>query len=985
MKATQAQQNAIDHGKGNLQLIACAGSGKTEVVARRVARLLDPATQPVLEPRNIVALTFTERAATELRNRIEARTRSSLGEIPGMAELFVGTIHGFCLRLLHEHRPESRTFSILNDIQQRLLVNREPIRSGLTDSYTLHDQRSLERFRDTDRYLEALEILREDTIDWSKLEHCSVAHNRHEYENMLEEEGFLDYSSILVRAEHDLTLNRDVRAEIEERIKYLIVDEYQDVNPIQERIVKKLHELGAEVCVVGDDDQTIYEWRGSAIKNIRTFADRYNDVTRLHLDDNFRSSPGIVGLSTAFIAQNVDRIPKQMRSTDAQTYEPGDITSLEFASPIDEAEWIARTCRALYGTKFKDGGEHRGLAWSDMAILLRSVRNSGDPIIDALRKHDVPFVIKGAARLFETAEATALRSTYHYLLNDDISSHRIDQPVPDDTELIAAWRNADIGIGDQDLKQIVAHAQDLRKAFDSPSGRRHSMQSALLEILAKLRLDEQTIPRGRSEVVMFNIGQFARLIADYETVHATSSSRSLLRGFVGFLYYDADGAYPEGADHRQESLPNAVQIMTVHQAKGMQWPAVFVPALIRNRFPARRQGGASVWHLIPEDAIDDADRYRGRPKDKQREDERRLFYVAMTRSQKFLHMTWAPEDDRGYYYQPSAFWREVRESTWVQTTEPDYTERPTAKPQPKTDAEDVDLSFSDLRHFLNCPYEFKLRVRYGFREPNDVATGYGAGIHNALADIHKQAGAGLRVTGIDIRDLVDRHMRLPFASDRQRQNLKARAGQTIADYVADRANQFEHIQFVEKDVEAHLGNDVTVRGRMDLVEQRSTGETTIIDLKSNQRSQSEEISEQQLHTYVLGYDELIGKWPDFVEIYDLEGRASNARPVDAEFVEELRKSVQQAADAIRTDSFDAEPTETKCRECGVRDLCAPGRQTTGPSDPKRDSRKAAAVARQTGRPSTKTEQTPTEPSADTAPRDSAWRRIRRRMRRWSSR
>src|SRR2546428_9301389 len=164
MKLTPSQEKAITYGGRNLQLIACAGSGKTEVVARRVVQLLTPGRSGTLVPRNIIAFTFTEKAAAEVKERIVTRTRQALGDIPGMAEMFVGTIHAFCLELLKSESPKHLKFEVLNEVQQGLFVDRNSSKSGLTTSTDLTGV-ALRRYRDTGHYVTALSILREAERD----------------------------------------------------------------------------------------------------------------------------------------------------------------------------------------------------------------------------------------------------------------------------------------------------------------------------------------------------------------------------------------------------------------------------------------------------------------------------------------------------------------------------------------------------------------------------------------------------------------------------------------------------------------------------------------------------------------------------------------------------------------------------------------------------------------------------------------------------
>ena len=194
MKLTLVQEKAVTYRGQNLQLIACAGSGKTEVVAQRVVRLLTPGRRETLLPRNIIAFTFTDKAAAELKERIVTRTREALGEIPGMAEMFVGTIHAFCLELLKSESPKYLKYEVLNEVQQTLFVDRHSRASGLTQSTTLSGQ-TLKRYTDTRHFISAMNILREDRpVTPDRLKGNSVAAQLPRYEQLLHDRGYLDYS-----------------------------------------------------------------------------------------------------------------------------------------------------------------------------------------------------------------------------------------------------------------------------------------------------------------------------------------------------------------------------------------------------------------------------------------------------------------------------------------------------------------------------------------------------------------------------------------------------------------------------------------------------------------------------------------------------------------------------------------------------------------------------------------------------------------------
>ena len=917
MNLTESQRQAIEHDGHNLQLIACAGSGKTEVVARRVVHLLTPEKADSLQPGNIIAFTFTEKAAAELKERIVTRTREALGEMTGMAEMFVGTIHAFCLELLKSESPKHLKYEVLNEVQQGLFVDRNSNKSGLTTSTDLSGA-ALRRYRDTRHYVTAISILREAVRDDTQFNGCSVLSGLETYQHLLDEKSYLDYSSILDEAVTLLTNDIGVRARLADRIKYVIVDEYQDVNPIQEAIVWSLHELGARICVVGDDDQTIYQWRGSDVDNILTFAERYPAVDQIPIEENFRSSDGIVETARLFIEQNAARLQKAMKKTGVQPYETGDIVALSFATPTEEAQHIVTTAQALRGVAFLEDGKERGLSWSDMAVLLRSVKANAEPITAALQAAGVPFVVTGMTNLFGTAEAEAARQLFYFIGDNDL----------DEAGLERAWISAGLGLEAEALRAAIEEAAAAKAALTDPDQKRwgqYSIQRVFLNFLERMGLREELVPDGRGEVVFYNLGKFSQVISDFETIHYQSKPSEKYGSFASFLQYRAEDAYPEGWQDNQYATPDAVRIMTIHQAKGMQWPIVFVPAMLRNRFPAARIGGRNVWHLLPRAGIRGQPRFEGTI-----EDERRLFYVAMTRSQKYLHLTWAPIPGKNNRYaRPSEFWNDVLVSKYVKRRVPDYSTRSRLQPKPRAGVANVVFSFSDLKYFFECPYQFKLRILYGFNAPIHEALGYGKSLHDALAEVHTRAIRDDVADAAEVQRLVDTHLHAPYAYPALRQQLEASAERVLRDYLADNAALFDKIEYSEKQVEVSLGDGVSIIGRIDLVRRIDTDEITIVDLKSSDRAQAEDVTEAQLHIYALGYQDLTGRRPDYVETYELDERKRKPRSVDEEFIEDVRHKTRVAADALRASALPAAPATDKCSTCDYLGMCTAGRAAVG--------------------------------------------------------
>ncbi|MDG6913093.1 MAG: ATP-dependent helicase [Nitrososphaerota archaeon] len=926
---TKDQAEAISAPLGNLQLIACAGSGKTEVVAQRVAYLM---SHPVLEgrpllPRNIVAFTFTDKAAAELKDRIGLRCREVLGDVVGLAEMFVGTIHAFCLDLLMTEAPPFLKYDVLNEVQQRLFIDRESKRSGLTTTTDLTGI-SLRRYVDTSRYTTALSVLREGDLNEKVLQGASIVEGLAKYREALSAKRYLDYTSILEEAVTALRGNERLRKHLSERVRCVIVDEYQDVNPVQERVVRLLHNLGAKISVVGDDDQTIYQWRGSNLQNIVNFATRYPSVTQIQLQENHRSSEAVIHLAREFIAQNRERLPKEMVPTGAQSYEDGDIVARTFPDPDQEAQFITTTINQLRGIAFRDApsSRPRGLSYSDMAILLRSVANNGHPITEALKRAGIPFIVEGMSDLFQTPEADAARQLFYFLASRD---------GVDEDRVRASWEAAELGVDSKDLNKAISEASVARSAIISGEEKRFSvynLQRTFIQFLEDIRLTEERIHGDagvagtRAEVALYNLGMFSQLISDFEEVHFQSDPKRKYQEFSGFLQFQAESYYPEGWQGNQYANPDAVRILTVHGVKGMQFPVVFVPALIDHRFPSQRWGGKNVWHIVPRAAVRDQARYEGSI-----EDERRLFYVAVTRSKKFLFLTWAPVPDPNkpgslhrLFQRASEFWDYSLGSSFVKRRSVDFTKRPRLPPEPRSGIENVTLTFSELKYYFECPYEFKLRILYGFNPPIYEGLGYGKSLHNALADLHARVLNKEKVGPELVPELVDTHLHLPYAYPKLKETLTLAATRVLKKYLKDNDKELENVVYSEKQVEIHLSGGVTVQGRIDLVRRLDTNETSIVDLKSSDRTQAESVTEAQLHIYALGYRELTGENADKVEIYELEQGKRKPRAVDEFFIGEVKKQVATAANSLRQNDFPYSPSARTCSQCDFVRMCSAG-------------------------------------------------------------
>lgn len=288
----------------DVEIIACAGAGKTGVVTRRIINILKEKKE--ILPENIVAFTFTEKAAGELKARIYKYGEDVLGNTNGFANMYVGTIHGFCLKMLQEYIPEFQKFTVLNEIRTKLFIEKNYDACGMSDL-------GLRNYVETNLFLSVMSLLNENLFEINKWDgKTKLAVQK--YKTAFYEKKYFDYSLIMQEMLHQLETNEKFAKIILDKVKYLTVDEYQDTNPIQERLIQFIKNGGCNLCIVGDDDQTIYEFRGSDSSNILTFKERYDIKKYIVLDTDYRSSEAVIDIARRVIRNNQNRLPKEMQS-----------------------------------------------------------------------------------------------------------------------------------------------------------------------------------------------------------------------------------------------------------------------------------------------------------------------------------------------------------------------------------------------------------------------------------------------------------------------------------------------------------------------------------------------------------------------------------------------------------------------------------------------------------------------------------------------
>ena len=974
MKHTNEQREAIGHRRGNLLILACAGSGKTEVISRRVAELVREGVPKA----SVIAFTFTERAADELKARIRRHLDDLLPDDPALGDMYVGTIHGFCLQLLKEIDPSFRRYEVMDEARQAaLIMSNYRHFPGSDRGIGLNKLRNRTRTRgywETIRtFITTLSVIHQRGIDLdqitdSDLRDCIERYERQAYGYP---NYFFDFDQIIAKLIEQLKGRPDDLESVRSRFQYLVVDEYQDVDDRQEELIALLSNDGREVSVtaVGDDDQAIYGWRGARIDNILTFGERYPNVTQVKLTWNFRSTHAVVEIADAAVRQlpASRRLTKDMEARhwdelDGHFVEtmasPRDVRVQSFASEAAEADWIADRVKDLRGVLIDEPeGGKRAIDYADMAVLLRSVRASGKVVADTLRKHNIQVVVKGIGGLFDHDEVLLAQATFcllarsYLLVVDNGRTSRLDEAEIRDfirgkirqlRDTVGAMPHAN---GARYLEWIAAKREELdrrnlEKERRGRLARRIYPQDIFQQMLGALGSDRGVKPWPTE--ILYNLGRLSGLITNFEAVHQWVTPNDL-KALCFYLGGWAASQVDEGG-LEETTAPNAVQIMTVHAAKGLEWPVVFIPRVSSANFPSSlRSRGPTTF--LDEELFDPSDYASGD------EGERRLWYVAMTRCRRFLNVS--SLERRGK--RPTSYFTEIQHD--IVGRDDEAVLLPKGEPTPPANAELLPTTYTELSYYWRCPFEYQLRALMGFEPGVQESYGYGQQIHNVLAEFHKSARDGNYLSSEQVSDLVEQRFHLRYTRDgddhKPLSQLREAAKMSITRYlesypdtarfVLDAEKPFE---FVDKDSGALISGTVDLLQQVDVT---PAGEgrrvpVAIVDFKAHRWSDANSFStrrkevEAQLRLYAVAvgrswgfeaeaaYAHFLNPRPPTEDLVEQGVRERIEVDVSEKMQDDMRGAVRRAVTgiqgAVREGTFGLDGVERGiCPKCDFREIC----------------------------------------------------------------
>lgn len=923
---TQDQHAAATDPAHEVLCLACAGSGKSRTLAYRIARLLAEGEAP----EGIVAFTFTEKAAESIKRRVSEALSSAGLDPTVMGAMYIGTIHAYCHRILGDMDATYRQFDVLDENRLKLYLISRYYELGLQNFY----ERARGYFDTIRQISDAWKTANDELLNFAEVsvEDPALGDLLVRIQHNLQEDQYIDFSLMIRNVVEAIQDNAPGVENGIGLLRHLIVDEYQDVNPCQEELIRLLHQRSDTLFVVGDDDQSIYAWRGADVSNILEFEQRYTNCSVHTLSRNFRSTEPIVQASDAFAAATLGPSRITKNPTAFANKSPQDFRVLSFPDRATEAEWVAGRIRDLLGTAYDDNGSTRGLTPADFAVLMRSTRQpeqDGSPrhaaFTAALENERIPFSLEAGGGPFDRQQTAVLRSTFELLRDNPLDRNTLQQHFND--EVLPAYPDADFSTLVQVLTSWV---QRIHRPQGSTRIRLYPQQ-LVYDLLEAFNVARTNF----NDDVMRDIGLFSRMISDVETVYMSVDSRQRFSEVLNFLQNAADTGYDVSTDDVLQR-PDAVTVSTVHKMKGLEFPCVFVVDAEAHRFPKRR---SRYLGWLPPGVMAPAIRrgaYQSTPNE-----EIRLFYTAATRAERYLYVSSAES-------LPLAR-RPTRPSPYAlqMAAHPVVNQDPAGLPNgivqtaPRRRVEDADYptSFTEIRYYLQCPKSYQFRERYGLNPVVPEMFGYGRTVHTSIQKLHElNPDAPPDPNQIQAVVLDTFHLKhVPQSGDPVNrpgayENSRDRAVEITSNYVAAFGSDFEQERQVEAVFEIPASNCV-ISGAIDLLlhedDEGNILRAEIIDFKTIEGGEQPDANENldwtelalQVQLYALAADQVLGRNARTGSVHLLKDNQRIEVPITQEAVDAALDNIEWAVTGILESDFPMRPHPDKCAKCDFRAIC----------------------------------------------------------------
>jgi len=945
----EGQRAAVTHDAGPLLIIAGAGTGKTTVITRRIAHLISARR---VRPSEILALTFTDKAAAEMEERVDTL-------VPyGYADVQISTFHAFGDRLIKENALElglTPDFRVLTRAEQVIFLRDHLFEFPLKHYRPLGDPTRhlqavlglISRLKDEDvspeEYLaHADALLGKAGDEESRLEaeeHLELARTYAQYQTLMARLGQVDFGDQIVEALRLFRTRPHVLRRYQERFRYVLVDEFQDTNYAQFELVRLLAARHRNVTVVGDDDQAIFRFRGASMSNILAFGRCYPDARSIVLHENYRSPQEILDDAYRLIQHNNPDRLEIARSIDKRLVSRvGRWAALQhraFDTVSSESDWVASTI---------DAEHERGRPYKDCAILVRA-NNDADAFLRALNMRGIPWTFSGNAGLYNHPRIRLLIAflravahpddsvSLHYLASSDV----YQVPIVDLTKcatyadrrhrwLFDVLREvpAEIQLGEDGAATVRRLVADLERymelARETPTG----------ELLYQFLVDSGLMTRyakapPEQEQEVQNVSKFFDRVRDASRVLTYDNVREFVNHLDALVEAGEDPPVAEA-----EADTPAVHVLTVHKAKGLEWPVVFLVNCVQNQFPSvRRPEAIEMPAALIKDTLPSGDFHL--------QEERRLFYVGMTRAREALYLTSAAGVGRARQSKVSQFVLEALDlpkdiARPFRAQPVEELERHAPPPQPEApdlvpipEDQEITVSHRQVDDYQTCPLKYQyIHIR---RIPllQHHAIAYGNALHKAVELYLGRRAVGAFTPLENLLHAFEGAWRNEGFLTRAHEEQRKQAGiQALTRFYHEEEAAGQRPTAVEREFGFSLGRD-RVRGRFDRVDETAAG-AVIIDYKSSdvtdQKTADRRARESlQLKIYALAERAMTGRLPARVELRFLDSGLTGRHTATAQDLREAEEAIKTAAGGIRARRFGATPSYRTCRQCPYNQVC----------------------------------------------------------------
>ncbi len=980
-KLNSQQKQAVEYVECPLLIVAGAGTGKTTVITEKIIYLINSG---LAKPEEILALTFTDKAAQEMEDRVDnLMGKSNESKLVGYLDLQISTFHAFCQRILENYAIDiglNNSFKVLSETEAWLLIRDNlyqldldyymPIGNPTKHIHELirHFSKCKDELISVEDYLEYAQNVKldKDEVNVNEKDRLTeIANIYHQYNRLLLDNNRLDFGDLIFYVIKLLQKRAKVKKALQNRYKYVMVDEFQDVNHAQYELVKLLSQ-NSQLTVVGDDDQSIYAFRGASVSNIMRFKDDFPHAKEVVLNENYRSDQQILDLAYESIRHNdPDRlevklgIDKRLKSKIKFGLEKDKPAICHIHCPSSENE-VSKVMEQILEIKKENKAE-----WDDFAILIRA-NSHAEPFLQGLEAAAIPYEFIASSGLYrqpivmDSINFFKLVDNYHEssavfrllkLPFWDFSENDLQKITGTAARKAISYyeaikRAAELGLSDHGIKicnKLISLIHDgMRRArYEKPS----KILYAFLEDSGYLKYLVNKEQEGDGKVIrqIYQIKQFFEYIEKYQTTTADPN----VAGFVSH-YLSLVESGDEGAMYQPKDTPESVNLLTVHGAKGLEFNYVFLVNLVQDRFPSRRRSEAIEIPLeLVKEELPSGDIHE--------QEERRLFYVALTRARKRLFLFSAANYGGLRDKKLSKFLAELGYEKQSDCAGPKIL-MDQNKIVPSQEEEKVEFhfelptsfSFSQIRAYETCPYQYKLNYILKIRSKGNASFSFGKTMHSTMYKFYQRVkdlnqARQDNLFGLPQDESVQSNIQVPaleellsiyeeswidewYKSKMQKQKYHHRGREILKNYYKRHHGGWSIPVALESWFKIKIG-DYLIRGSIDRVDKGEDDQSLeIIDYKTGK---SKEKLAKQDKEQLLIYKMAAQILPEYRNIapvgkltfYYLNDNITASFTGSDKEIDQLRDKIIKIIDKIHKKDFTADPNKFKCKYCDFRDIC----------------------------------------------------------------